>query len=305
MRKNSGSIYFIAFNIANILVLWICLVPFVYRYMTGIDFTISNLIYCRLRTYLLDVLMVLPSYYLTLASIDRTLVTSHKALIRHRSTRCLAFWTISGITLLWFLYYSPIWFFVSIQSPAPGFYICFFEPGVYSMFVSYSTMTITGFLPPFLMTIFGIMTMRNFRRSRVQPITNENNIIALSSKDRQLAIMLLFDIIISVVLSSLGSILFVYTQRIPNERKTMEQQALDYFLLDFGLNLVFVQASLTCYSNFIVSKKFRKNIRKLIWKLMPRVCRRQWMNRWSNVALNSLNMTSTALTVRPRTVAIH
>ncbi|CAF0835874.1 unnamed protein product [Rotaria sordida] len=154
------------------------------------------------------------------------------------------------------------------------------------------------------MAIFGMMTMRNFRRSRVQPTTNQNNITALSSKDRQLVIMLLFETLIAVVFSSIGSILYVYTQRIPNERKTLEQQALDYFLLDFGLNLVFIQASLSCYSNFIVSKTFRKNIQKLVWKIMPRICRRKLTNHGPNMSSNNLNITATAITVRPRTVII-
>ncbi|CAF2573538.1 unnamed protein product [Rotaria sp. Silwood2] len=162
-------------------------------------------------------------------------------------------------------------------------------------------MTVTGFLSPLLMSIFGMMTMRNFRQSRVQPTPTENNITPLSSKDRQLAIMLLFEILISVLLSSVGSILYVYTQRIPNERKTMEQQALDYFLLDFGLNLVFVQASLSCYSNFIVSKRFRKTIQKFVWKIIPRICRQKLMNHWPNIPSNNFNMTATAMTIRPRT----
>ncbi|CAF1074926.1 unnamed protein product [Rotaria sp. Silwood1] len=306
MRKNPGSIYFIAFNIANILLIWNVLVPYVYLHWTGFDLTIFNLIYCRFRLYLLNVLMILPPSYLILSSIDRTLITSRNALTRQRSTRHLALWSISGITLLWLLYYSHIWFLVNIQSPAPGVSICFYKSGVYSMFMSYSTMTVTGFLPPLVMAIFGILTIRNFRQVQVHCTSNESNTTGpLSSKDRQLTIMLLFEVLIFIIFSLIGSILFVYTQRIPNESKTIEQQALDFFLLDFGLNLVFIQASTSCYSNFIVSKSFRQNIQKLIWKIIPDHCRRKLENHWPNMAPNSLNITATAGTAQTRTQLVH
>ncbi|CAF2072591.1 unnamed protein product [Rotaria magnacalcarata] len=111
----------------------------------------------------------------------------------------------------------------------------------------YSTTILTGFLLALRMGIVGLMTLRNLRQFRVQPASSDSGIIQLSSKYRQIAIMLLFEIVISLVFSTGGSILYAYTQRIPNELKTMEQQALDYFLLDFDSGLVFIQTSINSY----------------------------------------------------------
>ncbi|CAF3713235.1 unnamed protein product [Rotaria sordida] len=167
-------------------------------------------------------------------------------------------------------------------------------------------MIVTGFLPPLVMAIFGILTIRNFRHVRLHPTSDESNTTGpLSSKDRQLTIMLLFEVLVFIIFSLIGSILFVYTQRIPNESKTIEQQTLDFFLLDFGLNLVFVQSATSCYVNLIVSKSFRQNIQKLIWKIIPDHCRRKLVNHWPNIAANSLNKTATAGTAQMRTQLAH
>ncbi|CAF4351330.1 unnamed protein product, partial [Rotaria sordida] len=132
------------------------------------------------------------------------------------------------------------------------------------------------FLPPLVMAIFGILAIRNFRHVRLHPTPDESNTAGpLSSKDRQLTVMLLFEVLVFIIFSLIGSIFFVYTQRIPDESKTIEQQALDFFLLDVGINLVLAQSATSCYVNLIVSKSFRQNIQKLIWKIIPDYCRRK------------------------------
>ncbi|CAF3047179.1 unnamed protein product [Rotaria sp. Silwood2] len=128
-------------------------------------------------------------------------------------------------------------------------------------------------------------------------MSHEHAVTPLSSKDRQLAIMLLCEIVISVVFSSIGSILYVDTQRIPNQGKTIEQRAVDNLLLEFSLDLVFVQATVAGYSNFIVSKTFRKNLQKQFWNIIPNACRRTWINHFSNMPSNALDRTVRAETM--------
>lgn len=102
--------------------------------------------------------------------------------------------------------------------------------------------------------------------------------------------MLLFEILIAVAFSLASSILFVYTQRIPNETKTMEQQALDHFLLDLSLVLKFVIASLNCYLNFMVSKSFRKNMHMFIWQIIPHRFRQNQANHGHQAVQNTVNI---------------
>lgn len=167
MHKNPGSIYFIAFNIANILLLWFVFVPFIYSHMTGFDLSIFNLIYCRSQIYMLNVLLILGSSYLVLASFDRVLVTSRNALTRQRSTIRLTFLLIRTTTSFLLLYYLHIWFLVQIQPLAPGVFLFFFKLGIYSIIMSYSSMTVTGFFPLCLMTVLSIITMKNLRQVRI------------------------------------------------------------------------------------------------------------------------------------------
>ncbi|CAF3721804.1 unnamed protein product [Rotaria sp. Silwood1] len=70
MCQNPGSIYFIAFNIGNILLLWLSLFPFTYCSISGNDLTLTNLFYCRFHLHILHVIIMLPPSYLILASVD-------------------------------------------------------------------------------------------------------------------------------------------------------------------------------------------------------------------------------------------
>ncbi|CAF1295322.1 unnamed protein product [Rotaria sordida] len=297
LRQKPGSIYFIAFCISNFLVLWFGLFPFTFSYIFNIDLSISHLIYCRFRTYTLNVSIILPESYLILGSIDRILITSRNALIRQRSTYHLAFLSISIITMIWLLFYIPIWFYTEIQSPVPGVKICFFNPGFYALFMSYSTMLIVGILPPLLMTIFGFITWKNLQRIRIYPITSDHNTTNLSSRDHQLTRMLLLEICIAIIFSLSGSILYIYTQVTANINTSLEHQALNYFLLSFSVNLVFIRACLSSYSNFIISKVFRKNCRKILVKYFLSYCHQRFNE------INTLQITArgTILRMRPIT----
>lgn len=272
MRKNAASIYFIALNTSNILLLWTVLFSFVYSRITDFELANVNLFYCRLRTYLLDVLLLLSPYYLVLASFDRILVTSRNAVTRRKSTARLALLLTAITTVLWFVYYFHNWMFVYIQYLAPGISFCFYQPGVYSVFMGYSSVIVGGFLPLSLMSIFSIVTVKNFRKNRVHMAQNALQSIRLSSKDGQLIVMLLTEISIYVGIGVLASLLFGYTQRLPDEAKTVEQQALDYFLLDLSLCIKCLLASLNCYSNLAVSKTFRKGTLSLMRKIIPQYC---------------------------------
>lgn len=303
MRKNPGSIYLIVFNISNILLIWIALFPIVYRYMTNHDLSIVNLIYCRFNAYLLNVLLILGPYYLVLAAFDRTLVTSRNALTRQKSTIRSAFLLIATTTVFWLLFYIHVLCLTNIQSIAPGVLLCFYQIGIYSQIMSYFSMILGSFLPCLLMGIFGIITMRNFRQARIHAASTEVNTTQLSLKDRQLIIMLLSEISISITLQIISSVLFVYTQRMPTQLKTIEQQSVDNFLLDLGFVIQFVLASLNFYINVIVSKSFRKKISALIWNIILPTFRRILRKYFGIVDPSQVNTTAhTAIHVRHTTI---
>jgi hypothetical protein len=268
MRKNPGSVYFIAFNANNFLSLLFGLLPPILSYTINVDPSAYNVPYCKIRFYTAIVLAFLSPSYLVLASIDRTLVTSTKALTRQRSTCRLAYYSISGVTLFSFLFYIHIFVRVNIQEIYPGFVLCFYDAGNYRTFVTYSGLVLSGLLPPLLMIVFAVRTLKNLRRVHIRPMAPGMVVMNTQrSKDRQLAIMLLAEILVYILFCSMTPIILIYTQSTQYQTKNTRQQALEQFLQSLGYFLSFIPVSINFYINLAVSKTFRQKTIQIFSKL--------------------------------------
>ncbi len=267
MRKNPGSIYFIAYNAANLFVMLLSLLPPVIAFITKFDLTVYSVPYCKIVFYLRLVLPVLSQYYLVLASIDRTLVTSSNALIRQRSNHRLAYWSIAAVTFIAVIFFVHLLVGVSIYQIYPGYYLCYYQAGNYRTFTAYSNLIIDGIAPWFLLSVFAVLTMKNLHRIHITPV------LAVSSpanphrsKDRQLAIILLSEIVIYIIFSSATPVYGIYQQITQYERKSVVQQAIETFVLEVVFLLKFVNPSTSFYVNLVVSKTFRQKTSELFCK---------------------------------------
>ncbi|CAF1170887.1 unnamed protein product [Adineta steineri] len=191
LRKNPCSIYFIVFNIINLLYIYCNLLYTVVSLGYNIDPAIHSLIFCRLHLYASLLLHCLNQYYLILASIDRMFITSRNAITRRRSTPRLAYLCIIIGTIFWALFHSHILIFASILQFAPYVYVCYFQPGVQTIFIAYYTVIIEMLVLVIMITcgLCALSNMRKMRRIRV--INNEStrtapeaNVQSTSSKDR-------------------------------------------------------------------------------------------------------------------------
>jgi hypothetical protein len=261
LRKNPCSIYFIAYNIANLLYIYSSLLSLMLDVGYNIDPSSHYLIICRLRLYAAILFNCLSPFYLILASIDRILVTSQNALTRQRSTRRLAYVCIIGGTLFWTLFHIHALIFTNIIQLGPNIFLCYFSAGVYLAFVGYYSI-IKEILALSLMIIFGIWTVKNIRstgRARVAPdlsiggTTMENNLHSAASKDRQLILMLRIDITIYASFSFMYAIFLMYQQiKIENSVRN---------ICLFSIGIPFCSS---CYGNLFASKTFRKEVKKVI-----------------------------------------
>ncbi|CAF0830645.1 unnamed protein product [Adineta steineri] len=208
-----------------------------------------------------------PSY-LVLASIDRALITSINALIRQKSTRRLAYWSIGGITLFSLLFFSHIFVRVNIHELYPGVVLCFYDAGNYRTFVTYSGLILGNLLPPLFMGLFALVTLKNIRRIRIRPMNhNAPTINSHRFKDRQLAIMLLSEIFVYILCCSMLPIIQIYTQSTQYQTKNDRQQALEPFLYGLAYLLSFIPVSIHFYINLAVSKTFRQKTIQMLFQL--------------------------------------
>lgn len=246
------------------------MLPAVLQIGYNVDPSASNLIACRCRYYFGFVLASLERYYLVLASIDRALVTSTTFQIRRWSNSRFISVAIGSMTLFWIVFHIHALINTNIFPYGPNLFICASNPGGYSVFISFYSLIFHGIIPPLLMIIFGLTTMQNIRRLRqIGTVTRTNEMPGISrhrnlnSKERQMVIMLLSEILIYVIFGCLSSIYLVYGQITHYKLKSIEQQTIEQLLSIILLFILFIPYSIDFYTNYIVSKNFRKEIKKI------------------------------------------
>ncbi|UJR34803.1 hypothetical protein I4U23_027584 [Adineta vaga] len=265
MRQNAGCIYFIAYFIVNGLTLYLGLLTAILS-SVKIDPSYYNVVYCKIFFYLRIVAGLITPYYLVLASIDRALVTSTKALTRQRSTHRLAYRSIFGVALFFIVFYFYLLIIGDIYWLTPNYRLCYLPPDS-SRVISYVwTVLFDGLIPSFVLIITGTITIRNLHQSRVQPINSAPNVNnARRSKDRQLLIILLVEIIgyapIAIIINSFG----IYREVTQYQVKSNDLQAMQYFLSSFPLLIRFIPKSINFYIYLILSKSFRRKTFEILF----------------------------------------
>ncbi|CAF4304003.1 unnamed protein product [Adineta steineri] len=273
MRQNPGSMYFIALSVTISMMMVLDGLPLSLQFITNIPFSKLSPSYCKLINYLTNLCPVLHRYCLVLAAIDRTLITSSNATVRKRSTHRLAYWTISGMTLIAIIYHIHILVGENLYVLSSGTIACAPSIGTYSYFFAYSNLVVNNLIPLSLLTILAIKTLRNLQRVRIQP-TNTDPIVSNThrSKDRQLTILLLADIVILVFLQSFVTSLTMYTNITRNQVKSSSQQLFESFLTNTTPFVVCTPPAISFYQNLLISKSFRRKAKEV---LFGRFCQHQ------------------------------
>jgi hypothetical protein len=272
LRKSPCSIYFVAVNISSLLIIYAALFPPTLSTGYGINLTANNIVYCRLTIYGSFFLQSVNSFYLFFASVDRILITSSNASTRRVSTRRLAYICIIGATLFWALFHIHALILVDIIQLGPNYYVCYFQPGVYPVFIAYYTL-VFAILIPITMAITGLWTVMNIRRlNRVKnlPVVWTSNATvgnvqrSATPKDRQLILMLLIDIMVFIIFSSLMAAYLMEQQITQYETKSYEQIEVDTFIGNVASVSVNIPFCVGFYTHLIVSKTFRSEVKTIL-----------------------------------------
>ncbi|CAF4058421.1 unnamed protein product [Adineta steineri] len=274
LRKNPCSIYLIACNVTNFLLIYISILIATLGTGYSIDPSAHSWIVCRLRYYITLVCDVLNPSYLILAAFDRILVTSRNALTRQHSTSRLAYICICIITLFWLIFHSHALIFTTILETAPDIAICYFQPGLYLSVISYYSLIIKALLIPILMVILGLWTVKNVRSmNHVTAVVNASTsggvtipggVRTAHSKDRQLIKILLVDTSIYIFFNTMISIILIYQQIMQNQSQSYAQLYLQGFLTSVSVFSAFIPFCIGCYTNLWVSKTFRQEVKNTL-----------------------------------------
>jgi hypothetical protein len=272
LRKSPCAICFVGGNIVDLMYLFLTSIPTFLGIGYNINLGTRNLAYCRSLAYIGSILSSLGPSYLILASIDRTLITSRNAGTRKRSTRRLAITCIIVLALFWMIFHIHALIYMQILQYGVDYFICTFQPGAYTSFITYYVLIVIGISPPLLMILFGFWTMKNIRQVRhtVHPSTKTaigTTVVGRSytpqSKDHQLIRMLLMEISVYILARFPATMFLIYQQITQYQIKSIEQTIIEQFIANITYFTGFIDSSVSCYTNILVSKTFRLELQRI------------------------------------------
>ncbi|CAF1444545.1 unnamed protein product [Adineta steineri] len=261
LRKNPCSIYFIAYNTANLCQICTTFLQAILAYGYNIDISIASIYFCPFICYIGYVFDILSPFYLILASIDRMLVTSRNARTRQRSNNHLAYKSVICGTICWMLFHIHIFFFFRIIEIIPNYYICYSGSITYLTFANYYGLTKTIIIP-ILMLICEVYTIKNIQsahRTRVIPLsTIGSNVLNNNArfKDHQLIKILFINVTVYIIFNLFPVIVAIYNQ--------INYYQMNVFLTSLSHFIYYIPISIGCYTNLIISKTFRNKTKTLL-----------------------------------------
>ena len=250
-QRTPCSIYLLALSIfAFIYLLW-SVVPLLYT-LDHIDPQVQSLVYCKVRLYGSHVLGQFVRFSVVFACADRFFITRSNANIRAWSSFNIAKKTIAVMCTFWAIAGLHLPIFMDIRNG-----VCWMFD-FYKFFYPIYQCTLVGFLPPVLMSVFGILTVRTLRQRHA---ANEH----IRQKDRDLMRMLIAEIIINIVTSIPFSANLLYgTATFYVVGKSVERVEIENFVNFVSQFLIHLLSVAPFYLFLISSKSFRREVVQII-----------------------------------------
>jgi len=277
LRSSPCSLFFAASSLANMIVMIYYIIPTIYSAYNNPTEN-SNLVYCKLRLYIRNALLVISRTYLTLACVACYAVSSRNARMRNIFRPKNVLRIIIIVPVIWFIIPLHIPFLTSIQNGK-----CKMWNSAGALYHSIYICFVAAILPTSLMIVFSLLAYRNLRQMtrNVGPLNmpragqeqnrqqaTENT--SLQQRDRQLSMMLFVQIVVYLMLTIFYPIQTVYSAvvLIIGGSEPAERAAIENFVL-------FITSSflLNCYSSasffvFLTSKAFRKELKGIFSTFM-------------------------------------
>jgi len=259
-RQSACTTYFIAAGLSQVFTFNFALLTRILQFGYNINTATTYLWFCKLRFYLFYISISIPRYNLILASIDRYFASSRNAFYRQWSSPRIVIRLIIGNIVFWCLIYIQVLIFYEIDGNQ-----CLPQSGSYRTFFSIYIMIDSGILPFCLMLIFGLLTIRNVRRSRrlIAPSIRINS-NRISRKDNQLYRMLASQIFLFVILNLLNPCYLIYQSFTMYTDKSTLRTSAESFVSNMTYILIYLSFGLTFPTFLISSEMFRQEFIQVI-----------------------------------------
>ncbi|CAF3490159.1 unnamed protein product [Rotaria sp. Silwood2] len=263
-RKNAWSIYLSSGTIINIIYLTFDIPIFIYTYFHDEPIPYS-LVFCKLRFYLSHVFGQMARYLFVLACFDRYILTSRNFHLRNFNRSINAKCSILLVIIFWCIICSHQLIFTTMNNQQCG------QFGIYHIINSVYLFISFLIIPSVLMIIFGYLACHQMKQfgSKIRPLTNnQNGLIIITRRDRELLLMILTQIFIfcltTIFYLAISLELLITISR--NENKSIERIQIENFILILSTFFIYMNHAAAFYIYMIVSKGFRHDFKKLLKK---------------------------------------
>ncbi len=275
-HRTASSIYFLALSIFSIMYLIWSVVPFIYT-LNHIDPQTQSLFYCKVRLYGSNILGEYLRYVIVFACADRFFATRTNVRIRSLNSVSIAIKLVFIMCIVCAIIaiYMPI--SLNIISG-----VCAMS-AVYKLIYAIYQITLVSILPPVLMSIFSILTIRSLHQ-------RHGGQIHAGQRDRYLMRMVIAEVILNIVTSIPYSVNLIYgkiTSNVVNKSaQRLEIESFIGFVVQFLLYMISVAPF---YLFILTSKPFRNNFINILVKCWEKYI----LRRVRIVPLNVQNKTTT------------
>ncbi|UJR10888.1 hypothetical protein I4U23_015075 [Adineta vaga] len=279
MRKNSCAIYFHASSWANLFCLCWGVLASMLAFMTNNNPASYNVLYCKLRFFMINFAQYSSRAFIVLACLDRYLICSPSVRQRNLCQTNVAK-KVAGLAT--FVSACLAIYILISYGPVKGALPCMVTTEAAGIYETISFYLFTFTIPTLSMSTLSWLTIRRLK-SNAKRIGREK--ICIAGKDIQLSAMLIAQVLLYLVTNVPYISLLLYgkiTENIPNSSKSSYRIAVESFLntlLASFFYYVFNGWSFFVYT--LTAPSFR---RELLMMILPK----QWLRK---IQQNNANLT--------------
>lgn len=285
LRKNPCAWLFLISSIANLISILFGLTT---RIKSGWDLDLTDTIpwLCKLRAFVVFSSRTMALWLITLATIDRWILSSINANQRKKSTlKNAQKYTFIIIILSILLYIQMLYCYDANLIDAP--LKCYGKTHVCRHLTDLTYGLITILCPLFLMSIFGLMTIFNIKQSqrltrRINPLGTIPVAATISSdnqqkhfkrkNDRHLLFMLFIQVILLTLLTFPQAIQKIYSTLTEKDISNTYDQSMNNFIYSFVLLLSYIASGIPFYIYTLCGGKMFRNALYNLFRLLGKKC---------------------------------
>lgn len=234
--------------------------------------------FCRVRTYLVYTLFSISSWLVVGATLDRFYSTNLSALKRQRfCSISMARKSITLLVLVCSLIHVHLLFFyryVSQLTPLDDWKLsCLSSSSTYNLFFAFFILVFYSLLPPVLISIIGLLTLKNLHRSRRQIHPS----LARRHRVNQLLKTLFIQILMLIIFTTPHSAYWIYMALTSLEGATKGNVRREYerFALNIVRLLLYVNYGSSFFLQYLLSASFRRDVSRVCLQCKRRLTTRE------------------------------